>query len=575
MRHMVDPRQDCLFDPAESMYSPMAIKLMRNDWQHVFRTALLELMPADKLGEHFHPFLGCLTKELYGMAGAIFLKEYFHLTIQQSVERCVLDVGWQYALNIQTMTASMSHSSIERYGKLIVKDGLDRDIFEKVTAALIEALELDVSRQRLDSTHIQSDMAVFGRTRMMAVTVKRFLVQLKRHESELYGQLPAELIERYAPAESQMFGHYKGDRHKTRQRIAQDLLLLVSRFAGNKAVTDRGSYKAMQRVLAEQCDVVEETVVVKKDPTGGDVLQNPSDPDAAYSGHKGSDYSAQIAQTCVAGNEAQLITAVDVHPANESDQNKLAPMIDQLDAQDRKPELLYTDTNYGRDENVQDAQQRGVDLQSPVNSGGKEPDPDKLTLDDFAIDERTETVECCPNGRAPQSSRFNPDTGETRTVMADKDCDACEFRSLCPIRRIGKRYVLVHTPAKRRCAARRAEQATDEFAEHYAIRAGLESVNSALKRSTGLGRLRTRGLMRMRMGALLRCAGWNMKRATAALRTRARKAKTDLAEALAAAGIALLNLKSTVHRLLAYITDASVRLRQFMTQTSAPNRAAA
>jgi hypothetical protein len=136
-------------------------------------------------------------------------------------------------------------------------------------------------------------------------------------------------------------------------------------------------------------------------------------------------------------------------------------------------------------------------------------------------------------------------------------------------------YVLVHTPSKRRCAARRAEQATDEFAEHYAIRAGLESVNSALKRGTGLGRLRTRGLRRMRMGVLLRCAGWNMKRATAALRTRARKTQTDLAAVLAAAETAPLTLKSAADRLVTHITAAFARLRQFLTPAIAPNRAAA
>jgi len=58
MRYMVDPRQNSLFDPAESMFSPMAIKRMRNDWQHVFRITLLKLMPARELGEHFHPYLG-------------------------------------------------------------------------------------------------------------------------------------------------------------------------------------------------------------------------------------------------------------------------------------------------------------------------------------------------------------------------------------------------------------------------------------------------------------------------------------------------------------------------------------
>jgi len=53
------------------------------------------------------------------------------------------------------------------------EDELAEGIFQDVTKALIEALELDVSRQRLDSTHIHSDMATFGRTRLMAVTIKR------------------------------------------------------------------------------------------------------------------------------------------------------------------------------------------------------------------------------------------------------------------------------------------------------------------------------------------------------------------------------------------------------------------
>lgn len=45
-------------------------------------------------------------------------------------------------------------------------------------------------------------------------------------------------------------------------------------------------------------------------------------------------------------------------------------------------------------------------------------------------------------------------------------------------------------------------------------------------------RLRTRRLARMRMGVLLRCAGWNLKRAVAALRQRSRKAGVDLPAAL-------------------------------------------
>jgi IS5 family transposase len=513
------------------MFSPMAIKLMRNDWQHVFRAALLELMPAQELGEHFHRILGCPTKELYGMAGAIFLKEYFDLTIGQSVERCVLDAGWQYALNIQPMKASMSHATIERYSRLISRDGLCRDIFERVTAALIRALEVDVSRQRLDSTHIQSDMAVFGRTRLMAVTIKRFLTQLKRHDAALHAELPAELLERYVPVESQMFGRYKADRRVIRQTLGEDLLLLVSRFADRASIISWSSYKALARVLADQCDVKEEKVKLKKKIQGGGGLQNPSDPDAAY-GHKGPGYSAQIAQSCGEGNEAQLITGAEVNPANQSDQAALEPMLDELEAGGHKPEAMYADQAYGRDENVQAAADRGVDLQSPV--GGHEVDAGKLSLDDFVIDETTEIVECCPNGCVPLASGVEA-TGRTRTVMRSEDCGACAFLTQCPVHPARGQYVLIHRPRRRRCDQRRAEQATEAFAEHYAIRAGAESTHSALKRVTGMNRLRMRGLARMRMGVLLRCAGWNMRRAVAALRQRARNAGIGLAAALKAA----------------------------------------
>lgn len=574
MRYMVDPRQSSLFDPAEAMFSPMAIKRMRNGWEHVFRAVLLRLMPAKELGEHFHPYLGCPTKELYGMAGVIFLREYFDLSIDQTVERCLLDNGWQYALNIQPMTASMSHATVERYIRLMAEDDLGTEIFQQVAGELIACLEQDVSRQRLDSTHIESDMAVFGRTRLMAVAIKRFLVQLKRHEGALHDALPAELADRYAPAESQMFGRYKGDRRQMRQTLGEDLLALVSRFAGNQAVASRSSYKAMERVLAEQCEVKEETVTIKKQ-TGGAGLQNPSDPDATYCGHKGPGYTVQVAQTCTQGNDVQLITAVRVDPAHQSDQKAVEPMLEQLEAHKRLPELMYADTNYGRDENVQSAQECGVDLQSPL--GGHEMDAGKLSVDDFDIDEKTETVQRCPNGCVPASSQVDKATGRTRTVMRTEDCRACRFLKECPVHQAGKEFVLIHRPFQRRCAERRAEQRTDAFAENYAIRAGMESTLSAVKRVTGMARLRTRGLKRVRLGALLRCAGWNMRRAAAALASRARKAGTDLATAVIAAVqrasrvnfghcLAPLTLIKCGHRLFR---------RSWQSMPSSPNRQAA
>ena len=110
MRYAVDPRQTVLFDPAECMFSPKTIKVLQNDWPAVFRKQILHLMPVQQIAGHFHPRLGCPTKELYGMAGTIFLKELFNLTIEEAVRRYLTDLSWQYALNVPPLEASMSRS---------------------------------------------------------------------------------------------------------------------------------------------------------------------------------------------------------------------------------------------------------------------------------------------------------------------------------------------------------------------------------------------------------------------------------------------------------------------------------
>ena len=518
MRHFVDPQQTLLFDPAAGMFSPMAIRYMTADWPGLFRHQLLGVMPVTELAERFDPIMGAPTKELYGMAGFIFLKEYFDLTIEEAVYHYVVDPCWQFALNVNPVTARMSHATVERYSRYFRDSALAQNVFHRVTSALIDLLELDVSRQRLDSTHIYSDMATFGRTQLMGVTIKRFLKQFKRYDKDLFGQLKEDLRQRYAVAESKLFADHQGTRQQLRQQVAEDLLYLVSRFTEHSEFQSWTTYKALKRVLEEQCDIQEERVTLKDKP-GGDVMQNPSDPEASYDGHKGPGYQVQISETCSETNEVQLITGVAVEPAHCSDQDALEPMLDQLEAQDRRPDLLFGDTHYGSDENVEAAARRGVDLQSPV-SGTTPGNAGDLTIDDFVMDEERHEVQRCPAGHEPLSSQYESEKDRTVTEMNPCDCVRCDFRNRCPVKKVRDRYIVTHTPAQHRLAARRAEQATTAFAQNYALRGGGESVNSSLKRKTGMGRLRVRGRPSMALGVFLRCAGWNLSRAVAALRKR-------------------------------------------------------
>jgi len=353
VRYMNDPTQTALFDVFEEILSPVAYRKLQSGWQHLFRCAILKLMPAGKLAEHFHPIIGRPTKELYSIAGLLFVMEFRNWTHEEAADAYMFNVDLQYALNLAPEQQSLSRRTIERYIKLFREDELASDIMHTVTSELIALLELDISKQRLDSTHIESNMAKFGRIKLMATTIRRFLAQVKRHDEGSYNALKKAVRERYEASPNALFGWKKLDSDEVdslRQSVAEDLSYLVERYRRNKRHNRRSTYLMLVNVFEQQCEVVDDKVEVKK-KTGGDVVCNPSDPDATFCGHKGSGYQVQLSETCGEDNEVQLIVAAIAETACESDSKAVAKLIDEFEEHGHRPDELIADTAYGGDEN--------------------------------------------------------------------------------------------------------------------------------------------------------------------------------------------------------------------------------
>lgn len=133
------------------------------------------------------------------------------------------------------------------------------------------------------STHIESNMAKFGRMKLMATAIRRFLVQVKRHDEGSYNALRKAVHERYEASDQTIFGWKSLDDdgvNQLRQSIAEDLAYLVERYRRNKEHNGRSTYLMLVKVFEQQCEVVDEKVIVKKQ-TGGNIVCNPSDPDAS------------------------------------------------------------------------------------------------------------------------------------------------------------------------------------------------------------------------------------------------------------------------------------------------------
>jgi uncharacterized GH25 family protein len=145
------------------------------------------------------------------------------------------------------------------------------------------------------------------------------------------------------------------------EQVSTDLYALIRQFKDHKDVQSMHSFKLLERILNEQCQVEgsgDDYQVTVKAPKKipSDSLQNPSDPDASYSGHKGQGYQAQVMETYTDTDDKDqkaetlnLITHVEIERAHESDANALIPAIESAQKRDLGPEQLLADTLYGSD----------------------------------------------------------------------------------------------------------------------------------------------------------------------------------------------------------------------------------
>lgn len=525
MRHIQeveDLSQNALFDSAAldscswwvTDLDECARRELDENWQGIFRRSLLKLMPAAKLGAHFHESFGRPTKELHSMAALVFIMEFKNWTLDDAVDAYTFNNGIHFALNLPNRRNYLCTRTLEAYRRLVREDDSAAEIFMQVTRALVDALGISVERQRLDSTHLLSDMASFGRTKLLGVAVKRLLTAIKRHRPESYEALPAELRERYDTSVGRLFGEAGANREKraaAQLQVARDMHLLIETFADDPGVNTRGTYSALVRLFGEHCEIKEQRVSVRAkaiDSNGqsSHTMQNPSDPEAGYSGHKGAGYQVQLCQTSAVENPVQLIIACIAQSAGEQDSDAVAPIIAQLEAQGMKPVELAADSAYGSDANHQHAAQAGIDLISPVP------------------------------GTAPRQ-------GASAQILQHDEGK---------LKPRGRRQATEKSRAEqagaRRNAQRREREQSEEWRAKYRVRVGIESLNRGLDRRTGIKQLRVRGKRAVSHSVHGKVIGWNILQSARALK----KAAIEARKAIKTAVKASLNRLRSAWRLLSH-----------------------
>ena len=532
MFYVKDHKTRDMFDPLARFGRHRRSRLEKS-WAKLFREEILPVLPVHKLSPHYSGVTGSPTKDLYAMLGVMLLQQVHDLTDEEAVDHVAFHQKWQYALGIseeKEKEAYVCPKTLWTMRDILARETLSGVIFETVTDKLAKLFCVDATRQRLDSVHIFSNMRHLGRIGLFVRVIKTFLVNLKRHHGELFAALAKERTEKYLKKSGEsVFSMVKpSESERTLAALGDDLFFLAERFRQEEAVAGMSSYKVLVRVLREQCTVEEDagtkgkTVRIKPNKEiASDSLQNPSDPDAGYCGHKGQGYQAQMMETyCPApageddqtqGKGLSLITHVSVEPAHASDAHALLPAIQDVEQRGLLPAEVLADSLYGSEKNVEGAANRGVEVVAPV-PGGQQQESKSSYLSDFTFCAEG-AIERCPTGHAPLEDSAR---GKHREVVFSVEhCLGCPARPRCPVKSVRRGYGFSYDRKQVKMARRRAREKTASFRDRYRYRAGIEGTFSALDRLTGMKRLRVRGMEAVRYCVTLKAAGVNLFRAAA------------------------------------------------------------
>jgi hypothetical protein len=505
----------------ETQVSPSLRNRLESSWAHLFKVEVLPILFRNE--DRYSMLYGTTGRPNFSVGrllGLCLLQEWSDLSDQDALDAYSFDMRWRYALDVSDEEEYLSRRSLVEFRRRLAdKDPemtLVRSLFDTIRDTAIRKLCLSTGSQRLDSTHVISNIHIRGRLALFSHTLSLFLKSLDHLE-----RVPAVIREWYTREPEGRFGLGPAEQKIKLDELAQYLHELIVIFEKDKLGEP---YELLVRLFSEQCEYASEQssrIQVKK-KTEGPTLQSPYDPDASY-GHKGPGYSLHITETCCNG-ETEIITDYEVHGAARSDMGKALSVIERLDDAGCKPDILFADDGYPSVPSALKVQEQNIEFMTPVNRSRLA--DDVVGRDQFHFDVMG-LVLTCPMEHNPIDHRLLSNNSTRRSLHAIFDGDtgrSCTMLDRCPVRAPNHRnkgckprdtvgnFRLEITAEIRLRDHMYVLQQTTEWKDRYKIRAGIEATNSELKRAHGIGRLRVRRTAKVCFAVACKIIACNIKR---------------------------------------------------------------
>ena len=362
----------------ESQLSPALRTRLEASWAHFFKTEVLPVLM--KCEDQYAMLYGTTGRPNFSVArliGLCLLQELNELSDQQALDTFSFDIRWRYALDVSDDEDYLSRRSLVEFRRrLAAKDPemkLIRTVFDNINKEAIKKLGISSSEQRLDSTHIISNIQTRGRLVLFSNTLTLFLKSL---DEDHFLHVPKKIQKWHLKTNEGWFGLGPAEQKVKLDQLSKYVHDLIVRFKKYDTVNSSEPYQLLVRLFQDQCEIkatsnghtkgrAKKEILIKK-KTEGESLQSPYDPDASY-GHKGLGYSVHITETCNNAKRPEIITDYEVHGAARSDMGKALPVVERLESAGLKPDTLYADGGYPSAPTALKIVEKDIEFMAPVN----------------------------------------------------------------------------------------------------------------------------------------------------------------------------------------------------------------
>ena len=409
---------------------------------------------------------------------------------------------------------------------------LINEVLNDISEHLIDKHDIDIRLQRMDSSMIEANIKVLTRLNIFVKVIHNFLKVIDKEISELPEELQSLSEKKNLDISHRL---KKKEAEKKINEFAEYAYLLYEKYKDNDKYNSTKRFKELKRLIEEQFDItddsdkgdIEVSLKDSKDVPSSS-LQNPADPDAAYSfknRKRHSGYVGNFAETCSRDNPFQVITDVEVKPNNISDKALLSESLKDDTSFVSEAEDLLVDGGYSGEEVEKECEEAGMEVHLSGIRGKRNVKNNRNLADTVVEDNK---LIRCPAGQVPIKQKYVENEGKQSYLSGRFEREKC---LKCPM--LEECFVTV----KQTCASfhfklreyyiklRRKRLEDPEYHEFLNLRSGAESMIFMIFHKIGK-RTIFRGLHRVKNGILYRAIGVNLLRLRNYLkRVRAKQAK--------------------------------------------------